>query len=427
MKNCYSCVIVSALINTFMKVAHASQNIMITAGLKILVIGMFLWIAFYVLQKLFSFNSLNPMEMLQDLFKFFFKCLIAFALISSGLKIISYYFVNPILSAGADYGITVIDTVMPKSVAIDGKVKDSSDEMSTVAMKLNSEAALDKKIFNKIMTIAKKADEATSLSFVVGDALVCHAFHAGAIQFSLKITESISWTFHFPDFWLVLCGALIWFFALLVTIGVNFYLLDVSFKIGFALMALPVCIGLWPFDKFKGKFAQCLKIIVNAAGTFMFLGITTGFAILLIGSALNGTDVLLDHIKNAVGGSFSVNASVFGNVDVQEHLENNDSAYISRVFGFTSGAFILVFFAFFYSHKLISGTVDNLADKFFDSDMSGMNPLNKKATQMVDFAKKQVKNLASAVANPVKGGLTDMVKTGATDMASNIINRVRGR
>ena len=400
MKNCYSCVIVSALINTFMRITYEEkmQKLMKDAGVKLLVIGMFLWIAFYILKKLSSFTSLEPMKMLQELFTFFFKCVVAFAFISSGLKIISEYFVNPVLIAGADYGIGIIDSVMPENITISGKTKtyDKDDKINLVA-----KAAIDQKVFDKIMTISKKADAATSLNFVIGNALICHSTHAGAIQLFKKITEMLGFKLFIPDFWLMLAGALIWFFAFMVTMAVNFYLLDLSFKIGFALLALPVCIGLWPFEKFKDKFVICLKIIINAAGTFLFLGITTGLSIVLISASLRGTEQLLDHIKN------------------------NNSRAVSSIFGFTSGAFLLVLFAYLYSHKLISKTVSQLTDKFFDSKMNGLNPIHKKTTQAIDFVKKQAGNVAGMVANPVKGGMTDMLKGGATKLARGAIDKVR--
>lgn len=396
MGTCYSCVVVSALISTFMKVAATVEPLMQSAGVKLLLIGMMIWLPIYILGKLSSFVSLEPMKILQELFTFFFKCLLAYTIITSGLKTISTLIVNPLLIAGADYGIAIIDTVMPEKLNIDGVSEDNR------SYQIASTNSIDRKVFDRIMTISKKADAAVSLNFVIGDALFCHSYHAGSISFKIPITETTSVPFYFPDFWLMACGAVIWFFAFMVTMGVNFYLLDLSFKIGFALMALPVTLGLWPFNKFKNKFADCVKIIVNAAGTFMFLGITTGISIVLISSALGGTDELLKQI-NA-----------------------NNQEYVSQLFSLTGSSFLIILFAFFYSHNLISATVSKMVDKFFSSVMSGMSPMHQMTTQMIDFVKKQIGNAASIAAGGVGGMVANSAKGAATKAVRGAIDKMRG-
>lgn len=397
MGTCYSCVVVSALISTFMSVADKVEPLMQMAGTKLLFIGMMIWLPIYILSKLSSFVSLEPMKMVQELLTFFFKCLLAYTLITSGLRMISTLIVNPLLIAGADYGIAIVDGVMPDKLNIDGVSEDNK------SYRLAASNSIDRKVFDKIMTISKKADAAVSLNFVIGNALFCHSYHAGAISFKIPISETTSIPFYFPDFWLMLCGAVIWFFAFMVVMGVNFYLLDLSFKIGFALMALPITIGLWPFNKFKGKFTDCLKIIINAAGTFMFLGISTGISIVLISSALGGTDKLLQEI-NA-----------------------NNQEYVSQLFSLTGSSFLIILFAFLYSHNLISETVSKLTDKFFGSMMSGITPMNELTTQTIDFAKKQIGNAASIVTGGVGSMASTAVKSAATQVARKAVNAVRGK
>lgn len=395
MGTCYSCVVVSAIISTFMAVANLAEPLMQDAGTKLLLIGMMIWIPIYILGKLSSFVSLEPMKMAQELLTFFFKCLLAYTLITSGLRTISTLIVNPLLVAGADYGIAIIDAVMPENLNVDGVTEDNK------SYRIAASNSIDRKTFDRIMTISKKADAAVSLNFVIGNALFCHSYNAGAISFKIPITETTGIPFYFPDFWLMLCGAAIWFFAFLVVMGINFYLLDLSFKIGFALMALPVTLGLWPFNKFKSKFVECVKIIINAAGTFMFLGISTGITIVLISSALGGTERLLKEI-NA-----------------------NNQEYVSQLFSLTGSSFLIILFAFFYSHNLISETVSKLTDKFFSSKMSGLNPMHEKTTQMIDFAKKQIGNAASTISGGVGGMAANATRGVATKAARKVVDGIR--
>lgn len=683
MSNCYSCVVVGNLIKTFMSISAITYPVAQEAGVKLLVIGMMIWLAFYVLKKLSSFVSLEPMNMLQELFSFFFKCLIAYVLMTSGLRNITDLIVDPILKAGADYGISIIDSVSAdllkyteiqertkedapyqaepvkdkeqakkveeenkvkvtgevhtgkyrpedisktkesgmdyccwgdkrkngyhafgahqldffsggaadfaisckntnkeiynayeaagkksgtalrsaltpifkrmcstasgkadlkklqdsyyiakyksifayakKQLGIDFTLSDASNpnsyanpknftlaaalisgqihnpkairkvidsiaaksgscasrscDMNAIAQQVyaglkqklgfterygtggkselalcqkvlgggdidtsglssfgslgsethdyrqtdhyyivkkgdqdfdlipinkeDNKAVLDTTVFEKIMLISRKADNAVSLNFVIGDALVCHSTHAGAIQFAKKVTDLIGLEFYFPDVWIWLCGAVIWVFALMVTLAVNFYLLDLSFKIGFALLALPITIGLWPFEKFKDKFKVCVDIIINAAGTFMFLGITTGLSIVLISSSLGGTDALF------------------------EAIENDRKEYISNTFSLTGGKFFLILFAFLYSHKMISETVSKLANKFFPSVTNGLTPMHHMTTQAIDMGVNAAKTVASGVAGAVTGGATTAAKAVAKTAARQAVKGIR--
>jgi len=393
MGTCYSCVIVSILISTFMDAVESTYDVCRDAGVMLLAIGSLIWIAFFVLGKISSFVSLEPMKILQELFTFFFKCLLAYVLITSGLKTLVTLIVNPILIAGADYGISVIDAVMPANVNIDG----FTDQDRNV-YKLSSSAIMEQDVFDKIMTISKKADRAVSLNFVIGESLMCHSVHAGARELDILDIK-----FYIPDFWIWICGALIWFFAFMVVMGVNFYLLDLSFKIGFAILAMPVVLGLWPFNKFKGKFKECVRIIINAAGTFMFLGITTGMSIILISAAMGGTDELFYAIAH------------------------DKKSYIAEKFALTGSSFILILFAFLYSQKLIAKTVSKFADKFFGSSMSDLSPIHSKTTQAIDFVKNKVVQgvqLAGALAT---GGTSVATKGIAKQATRAALRKVRSK
>lgn len=386
---CYSCTIVANLIRVFMNAAAATAPLTQEAGVKLLAIGMMLWFAFYVLKNLSSFSGADPMSMMQEIFTFSFKCLVAYVVITSGLLNIVQLIVNPLLIAGADYGIAMIDTV--SEVSLDY----TSVDQRTYT--IGAGEIINQKVFDKIMAISKKADAAMSLNFVIGNAIMCHSTHAGAIVIAKDATDLIGFPpLYFPDIWLWICGALIYFFAFLVVMGINFYLLDLSFKIGFALLALPITIGLWPFDKFKDKFTECFKIIINAAGTFMFLGVTSAMSIVLISSALGGTDKLLEAIK-----------------------ADNDK-YVSDKFAFASVSFFLILFAFLYSHKLISKTVSELTDKFFGAVTSGMTPMHGKTTQMIAAAK----DLAMAGVGLATGGAGSVAAKAAKTAGKKIAKRV---
>lgn len=232
------------------------------------------------------------------------------------------------------------------------------------------------------MFFAQNLDKNVSTNLVIGHAMTCWSMNGGAWDFSL---------FKMVNLWLWFCGALIWFVGFMLTLGIGYYLLDISFKLGFAIMALPVVIGLWPFNVTKGKVTAVISIMLKAAGTFVFLALTTTYALAMINVALRDVPTLFAKI------------------------EAGDAIWISNTFDLTGPYFLIILFVYLYSMKLISSTVSDYVDKFFkDSVFGGADPMHGKLTQMTDFAKQQAMR-------PVKwagGKASDAVKKLATEGAA---------
>ena len=108
----------------------------------------------------------------------------------------------------------------------------------------------------------------------------------------------------------------------MLTLGIGYYLLDISFKLGFAIMALPVVIGLWPFNVTKGKVTAVISIMLKAAGTFVFLALTTTYALAMINVALRDVPTLFAKI------------------------EAGDAIWISNTFDLTGPYFLIILFVY---------------------------------------------------------------------------------
>ena len=105
---CYSCEIVETLVSAFTKAAAKAYQVSREAGNAILVLGMILWIAFFVLKNISAFTTVEPMKMLQDLLVQLFKIFLAFVIINSGIPTILHYSLEPIMNAGTDIGSTIL-------------------------------------------------------------------------------------------------------------------------------------------------------------------------------------------------------------------------------------------------------------------------------------------------------------------------------
>lgn len=105
---CYSCEIVEILSSAFIKAAAKAYQVSREAGNAILVVGMILWVAFFVLKNISAFTTVEPMKMLQDLLIQLFKLLLAFVIVNAGIPTILHYTLEPIMNAGTDFASAII-------------------------------------------------------------------------------------------------------------------------------------------------------------------------------------------------------------------------------------------------------------------------------------------------------------------------------
>lgn len=386
---CFACQIVKVLIASFMQAASMVYDVSRDAGVKLLVIGAALWTAFWALKKVSSLTSQEPMNMMNELIIMMFKVLVAYVFITAGAKALVSYAINPIMGAGADFGIAMVvesDNLSAGDPSGENAYNGPTDIVSANLM-------------NKILRFSEGVSNEVAKNLIIGNALTC---------FSIK--QGINWNFiieiHIPDIWLWLCGAAIWIVGLLLTITVCYYLIDIPFKLGFAIIALPVVIGLWPFDLTKDKFKDCMQIIFNATATFVFLAISTSYAMVLMDEALG-------NIEN-----------------LEAAFEKDDVTYVSDLFDITGSRFLIIMFCYIYGFKMIGDFTKSLPDKFVGAGMglgSGTSPMHHTATaatmwlgnkalapvkMATDIAAHQGGKLATGIAAGVAAGAGNVVAAG---------------
>lgn len=385
--SCYSCKIIMTLITTFMNACARVYDLTRDAGVKVLVIGSMLWLAAFALKLVSAFTNQEPMSIIHTLFIFMFKVASAYIVITIGIGVIVNLFVNPLLMAGADYGLGLLQA------ANQGIIKVAT----TSQYAYGGTEIISANVINKIMALTEGIDKTVSTNLVIGHALTCHSFNAGMLTYTGELL-GVSVTIQIPDIWIWLCGAAIWFCGFMLTLGVGYYLLDVCFKIGFCIIALPIVIGLWPFGPTSSKFNSCMSIIFRSAGLFAFLALTVSYALSLISASLGDLSTFYAKIKAG------------------------DAEWVSNTFSITGAQFIIIMFAYIYGIKMVGATVSGYVGKFFsDSVFGGASPMHMKATQMTDFAKKKVTQAASfaggvvthqasRAAGAVVGGAIDYAK-----------------
>lgn len=287
---------------------------------------------------------------------------------------------------------------------------------------------MSKSVMNSILGATKAIGNITSENMILGEAVICYASldKGGAWHpFKLVITNGL----------MVIEGAFIWCTGMLLTLAIAYYLIDISFKLGFAVVALPIALGLWPFDITKDKFGACISIIAKSAATFAFLAVTTTFTVQLTDAVYTYEDTDSDAEQYAT----DVNAprglaklySIYdraalndaGSINLSDSEIEEDIAYASEKLALFSTTFVLLLFAFLYSYKLVRATVPDLVNKFFpDKAFGNEQPMHYLATA--------ASKVASTAAKPLKwANDVAMYQSGRfiKDRVSGRFNDLRGK
>ena len=221
-------------------------------------------------------------------------------------------------------------------------------------------------VMQSLYKTTQNISDTTSMVLVIGLALMCHATRTMRIHVTIGGIEITT----FPHIPVWLCGLVVYFMGFMITLSIVFYLVDIAFKLGFAIILLPIGIALWPFPPTKNKLSMLISVFLKNAAIFIFLALTVSYTLNLLITAMGDL------------------ATVLENVDFEE----NDS--LAENFSFSGSIFLLIIFALAYGMKLIGSAVADYADKFFPDNAFGKgqsaSPIHGSMTQSVDFAKKKI-------------------------------------
>lgn len=239
---------------------------------------------------------------------------------------------------------------------------------------------MSKSVMNSIMGATRVITNTTAENLVLGHAITCYSGmdKGGAWHIEFK-KFGLGTTFVIRNIFMWIQGALIWCAGFMLTLAVAYYLLDVCYKVAFAVIALPIVVGLWPFNLTKDKFAVCVSIIAKAAATFAFLAMTSSYGMRMVSTVLDGGESGngLQKLLDAMDVAFNEGGEV-GDENVE---------YVTTRLDLFSINFVLLMFAFIYFFRLVSATASELVNKFFPDNMFGnQNPMHQWSTAATKYA-----------------------------------------
>jgi len=283
------------------------------------------------------------------------------------------------------------------------QLKDQSRSAGSYGSDILGGGVIPDNVLTSIFSTTKKISDSTASLLALGHSLMCHAVHAGRHSIKLLGIE----LFSFPDISVWLCGLIIYFVGFMMTLSISFYVADIAFKLGFAVIMLPIAIALWPFPVTKDKLSAIISIILNNAGIFIFLSLTVSYALNLISAAVS--------MDSADGNGF---AQIFNLID------NNQTDLIAENFTIFSTFFLVMMFALVYGFKLIGSAIPDYANKFFpDNGTGGASPIHDSMTQGMDFVKKNTVDKVASYAGDVVKTQTGRVMAGTGKFVAGGYNK----
>ena len=284
-------------------------------------------------------------------------------------------------------------------------------------------------VLTSIYTSIKEINDGLALILTVGHSLTCHAVHAGQNSITLLGVE----IFSYPDISVWLCGAVIYMIGFMMLMSITFFVVDIAFKLGFAVIMLPIGIALWPFPVTTDKIKQLISIILKSAAIFAFLAITVSYSLNLLASALamEASDEASTVSVVAYRGLAKQQGLNWDELNGMAKLfflvENNATDMIANNFTIISTYFLVIVFALVYGMKLIGSTIEDYVDKFFPDKAFGSgsssSPIHGKMTQALDFAKKHTVDKAGSWAYDVAKTQTGRAVQGAGKLLTGQYNQ----
>jgi hypothetical protein len=171
----------------------------------------------------------------------------------------------------------------------------------------------------------------------------------------------------------------------MMAMSIGMYFVDISFKLGFAMLFMPISIALWPFPPTKNKFQENLSIVIKNGMLFALVAIGVAFAVTLIANSLfdekygsNGEKVFWDAIAN------------------------KQTALLIESFAFDEFHFLVVAFGLIFAFKILASSVNDYLNYFFsDSVFGSESPMHHMGTQAVGLIKANTVDKAASFAGDV--------------------------
>lgn len=266
-----------------------------------------------------------------------------------------------------------------------------------------------KSIMNSMLGAMRAITNTTAENMVLGRSIMCYANLDGGGKIKIKKTP-----ISFLNIFMWLEGLVILLTGLLLTMSIGYYFLDISFKIGFSVLALPIAIGLWPFDITKNRLGKVVSIMLKASASFAFMAIITSYGMSLVSETFGDLSELYSKIE-------AINAGT----STEERDKLNE--YITDRVSVFSMTFIILCFSMFYFFSLVKEAINKYTNHFFPDEVFGSSsPMHegaKAATEKVGKIAAAPAKLAGGYMSTQMGNLGQKATAGIGRATGNLATK----
>ena len=246
----------------------------------------------------------------------------------------------------------------------------------------------DVQILDNMQDMMLKIYNSLSKLFMLGHGLMCYASEITPICIPTSAKDIFDCTITVPrlNYWIP--GLAIYIVGFFMTMAIGMYFVDVSFKLGFAVLMLPLSLGLWPFPPTKGKFIENIQIVVHNAMLFAFAAIGTAYATTLIINGIFEDEAGWNDFWAIVDDSKSVSLwDYFTNHDKYQAYKDNLHK-LSENFSLDATHILVILFCLIFAFKILGSSINDYLNRFFGEGSLGgaEGAMHHMGTQAIGYA-----------------------------------------
>ena len=233
---------------------------------------------------------------------------------------------------------------------------------------LNAKTMFADDILMNMKSMMVKINQSLGALSMLGQGLRCYSWDIAPLEISAEPMQLriIRMNFYIP-------GMFIGLTAFFLSMAIGMYFIDISFKLGFAVVFLPLSLSLWPFPPTKDKFIENISIVIRNAMLFACISIGISYAIILISEGILSEGwkdfwTIVDDRLQMAGESEEYNQNM------QKFTES---------FSIDTTKVLIIIFCLFFAFKIVSSSVTAYLNRFFGEGALGSaeNAMHHMGTQ----------------------------------------------
>ena len=348
--NCILCGMFKVILRTDQSMATMSYGTLAKSFRNVIIIVLALFIAYQTLLTVSAVTKQDVAKYLQTILIQAFKVLVAALFLTNAVYVYNFI-INPLMEAGLEFGLSVIDSNVLTHLAAEAKAAEGAISQGVISQNLLA------KVLGTIVLFSKEAAELPT----IGSALICVSVHAASPAFGL------------PDFSMFLEGLITYAFGWCIALACCFYLLDSVVRFGIFCTLLPFLIACWPF-KVTAKYTKAgWDIFMNTFFNFVMMGVVLTMTSELISQAMTG--------------------GTGGKEELERVLNDDAVAELKTMMSLDGTKFLVLIACCIFAFKLV-GQIGDLANQV--SQTSGPTAKNSIGGHLGGLAAQGAKKVAGA-------------------------------